>query len=400
MSKADKALYEQAKSKGTAFKTRDEAVSAFKQQNESKYKTQFSSEPSRRPDYVPDYYTGSSGARYQVSYRPELGGYGYYDSSLGRWMLYSVLADAAMTSMLMRNHGYYYGPSPGAYYGGGSGFLSSVGMFIIIALIVAAFLRKSQIKKALLGARPADDQKPDSTRFQNTQGSTPGGNAMADLKDPSFWKDIKPGGVVVVNDEQAMMEAIKRGVDAEGGVNYEIKRVLRLNEVNGLATWTLLKLEGMDEVWLMVKIVGQEVDHRIYFEVPDFSPGNRADMIAREMFWLFEDPGPDWKSAYNDLKFINTINIDTNPGGNAPATRTSYQQKPFGPMYARCSEEPKQSEGDEYLAILVEYSSADATDNPELLLLELGGEHGQEGGYIMMMLGCTAAIADLRVFKK
>ena len=74
MSKADKALYEQAKTKGTAFKTRDDAVSAFKQQNESKYKSQFSSEPSRRPDYIPDQYTSSSGARYQVSYRPELGG--------------------------------------------------------------------------------------------------------------------------------------------------------------------------------------------------------------------------------------------------------------------------------------------------------------------------------------
>jgi hypothetical protein len=146
MSKADKALYEQAKTKGTAFKTRDEAVSAFKQQNESKYKNQFSSEPSRRPDYIPDQYTSSSGARYQVAYRPELGGYGYYDSSLGRWMMYSVLADAAMTGMLMRSHGYYYGP-PAVHYGGGWGFFSSLGTLIVIGLIVVAVVRISQIRR-------------------------------------------------------------------------------------------------------------------------------------------------------------------------------------------------------------------------------------------------------------
>jgi hypothetical protein len=223
---------------------------------------------------------------------------------------------------------------------------------------------------------------------------------MTDLKDPNFWEDIKPGSVVVVNDAQAMLEALKRGLDAEGGVNYEIKRVLRLKELNSLATWILLKLEGIDEIWFMVKIVGREVDHRIYFEVPEFTPGNRADMIAREMYWLFEDPGPDWQEAYNDLKYSGIINIDTDPGGQGQATKTTYQQKPFGEMHSRCSELPKQPASDEYLATLVEYSSADGTDNPELLILELGGEEAQEGGYIMMMLGCAASTADLRVFKK
>jgi hypothetical protein len=146
MSKADKALYEQAKTKGTAFKTQDEAVNAFKQQNQSKYNSQFTSEPTRRPDYIPQTYTSSSGASHSVVYRPELGGYGYYDSSLGRWMLYSVMADAAMTSMLMHNHGYYYGAPPGAYYGGGGG-LTWIGMFILIAFVVAALVRMNNIRR-------------------------------------------------------------------------------------------------------------------------------------------------------------------------------------------------------------------------------------------------------------
>ena len=146
MSKADKALYQQAKTQGTAFKSRDEAVNAFKQQNANKYSSQFASEPTRRPDYIPEYYSSPSGNRYSVSYRPELGGYGYYDSSLGRYMLYSVLADAAMTSLLMRNHGYYYGPPP-THYAWGSSFFSFLGTLIIIGLIVAALARMSQIRR-------------------------------------------------------------------------------------------------------------------------------------------------------------------------------------------------------------------------------------------------------------
>jgi hypothetical protein len=223
---------------------------------------------------------------------------------------------------------------------------------------------------------------------------------MAELKDPSFWEDIKPGSVLVLNDVQAMMEAVKRGLDADGGINYEIKRILRLKELNNLAGWTLLKLEGVDEVWFMLKMGGQEIDLRIYFEVPEFEPGNRADMIAKEMYWLFEDPGPDWQSNYNELRYSASVNIDQNPGDNSPASRTTYQQKPFGVMYARCSEEPKQAASDDYLATIVEYATTDKAENPEMLFLELGGEDRREGGYIMMMLGCAVSASDVRVFKK
>ena len=141
------ALYEQAKSKGTAYKTRDEAVSAFKAQNESKYKNQFSSQPSSRPDYIPQYYTGPNGSRYSVDYRPDLGGYGYYDPSLGRWMLYSVMADAVMMGMLMHNHGYYYGAPPVMYHSSGWGFFSSIGTGIFIALVVAAIARMFSVRR-------------------------------------------------------------------------------------------------------------------------------------------------------------------------------------------------------------------------------------------------------------
>ncbi len=146
MSKADRQLYEQARTRGTAFTTRSEALDAFKRKYQGQYRNQFSSRPTSRPAYIPEYYTGPNGSRYSVTYRPDLGGYGYYNSSLGRWMLYSVLGDAVMTNLLMRNNGYYYGQQP-VYPGSGGGVSISTGFIIFLVLIGIAATRMVNIRK-------------------------------------------------------------------------------------------------------------------------------------------------------------------------------------------------------------------------------------------------------------
>ncbi|GAB6904581.1 hypothetical protein DESC_740051 [Desulfosarcina cetonica] len=223
---------------------------------------------------------------------------------------------------------------------------------------------------------------------------------MAEVLNPDFWRDVQPGSIVVLSDAQALVEAVRQGLDGDGGLNYEVKRILRVKSLNDLAEWMLLRLEGADDVWLMVKIAGQAVDLRIYFEVPEFPAGNRADLIAAEMYWLFEDPGPDWQAKYNDLKFTDRIDIDQGPGNQGPATQTRYHVKPFGAQYGTCTELPSEPGAAPSLATIVEYLTADPTDNPELLILELGGEGDPHGGYIQMMLGCSMAPSDVRVFKK
>ncbi len=147
LSKADSALFEKARSRGTVFRNRSEALKAFKQQNGGKYTTRFASKPASRPSYIPRYYTGPNGSRYSVEYRPKLGGYGYYNPSLGRWMLYSVMGDALMTQALMRNSGYYYGPHP-ASYRGGWGILSSLGTLVFFGFVGVAAWRLLTIRRS------------------------------------------------------------------------------------------------------------------------------------------------------------------------------------------------------------------------------------------------------------
>jgi hypothetical protein len=146
MSRADRALFGRARARGTAFATRSEALKAFKQRNRGRFRNHFSSRPASRPAYIPRTTTGPNGSKYAVKYRPGLGGYGYYNPSLGRWVLYSVLGDAVMTNMLMRNQGYYYGAFPRSS-PGGWGFSSTMGGFLFLALIVYAASRLFNIRR-------------------------------------------------------------------------------------------------------------------------------------------------------------------------------------------------------------------------------------------------------------
>jgi hypothetical protein len=148
MSRADRALFERARTRGTAFSTRNEALKAFKRQNQGKFQTRFSSRPTSRPAYIPRTITGPNGSKHSVEYRPGLGGYGYYNPSLGRWVLYSVLGDALMTNRLMRNQGYYYGgvPPPAS---GDWGFSSTMGAFLFLALLLYSASRLFNIRRNL-----------------------------------------------------------------------------------------------------------------------------------------------------------------------------------------------------------------------------------------------------------
>ena len=99
--------YEAAKQNGTAFKSKAEATASFKQANATKYTSKYTTEPSTRPTYIPQT-TAVGGTNVNISYNAGMGGYGYMHPSLGTFMLYDALSDAAMVSVLMSHDNYYY----------------------------------------------------------------------------------------------------------------------------------------------------------------------------------------------------------------------------------------------------------------------------------------------------
>ena len=130
------ARYQRARANGTTYQTRQQAEQAFVSRNSSQFPSRYARQPGTRPTHIPQT-TRVDGRNVNVTYNAGLGGYGYLHPTLGTWVLYSAMADAAMLSLLMSNHGYYYGPAPGAYYGGRpSGFWTGL---MVLAIILAVF---------------------------------------------------------------------------------------------------------------------------------------------------------------------------------------------------------------------------------------------------------------------
>ena len=133
---ATQANYQRARANGTTFQTRQQAQQAFVGRNASQYPSRYASRPSSRPAHIPQN-TRVDGRNVNVTYNAGRGGYGYLHPSLGTWVLYSAMADAAMLGVLMSNNRYYYGQPPGAYYGGrSSGFWTGL---MVIAIILAVY---------------------------------------------------------------------------------------------------------------------------------------------------------------------------------------------------------------------------------------------------------------------
>ena len=131
----DSLSYDRAKASGTTYTNKTQAISAFKNKYSSQYTSKFDKEPSSRPSYIPTS-TIEGGKNYNITYNAQYGGYGYMGPS-GSWVMYDTMRDAAMLSVLMGNHNYYYGSPPPA-----SGLAVAILFFIscFVFLLIVAFI--------------------------------------------------------------------------------------------------------------------------------------------------------------------------------------------------------------------------------------------------------------------
>jgi len=217
---------------------------------------------------------------------------------------------------------------------------------------------------------------------------------VLDVYNKEFWKGVAPGSTITLKDKQAIEDAMEKGKGMTG-MDYMVKTVYRLDELNGLAQWYLFLLDDPGEtIWVMVKIIDQEIDFRVYFDHPQFEPGNRKDMINQENLWLFMAPDNPENFKYNDLKFTDFIEIETDDD-----EVLVYRQKGFKEMHCKCELEPVTSGIKNPVATIVEYQAEGDCENPELLLFESGGQAASEGGLIRLMLGCTLRPTEMDILE-
>lgn len=217
---------------------------------------------------------------------------------------------------------------------------------------------------------------------------------MLDIYDKKFWEGIHPGSTITLKDKQAIEDSMQRGTGMKG-LDFTVRNAIQITELNNLAKWFLFMLDDPeDTIWIMVKFVDDELDLRVYFEHPQFMPGNRKDMIDQENYWLFMEPENPENFSMDDLKFSDHIEIVEDDG-----EALIYREKGFKEMHCTCEILPVQSKIKKKVATLVEYQTKQVCENPELLLFELGGQDSAEGGLIRLLLGCTLGPTEIDILQ-
>jgi hypothetical protein len=144
MTATEKAAYERATAKGTAFSNKNDAISKLKndQAAKTKYKSTFDVEPTKRPEYIPTSTKSSSGQSIPITYDASRHGYGYIDPVTSTWIMYDVFSDALMYDAILRQNDYIVVPQGSkvttASAQGSSGVASFIIGFLVVAVIVVA----------------------------------------------------------------------------------------------------------------------------------------------------------------------------------------------------------------------------------------------------------------------
>jgi hypothetical protein len=209
------------------------------------------------------------------------------------------------------------------------------------------------------------------------------------------WLALHPNSVILLSDERNLSINM-------AGLTTWVKRIIKLPECNNLCTWILMEL--IDNLsnpsrWLMVKLVDDEIDLRLYRLPETFQRGNRHDLVYNDQasgHWMFQPPDDPSDIVLNDLVYTDEFEWDEH----------MYRKKAQGDF--ACGDfdngppivELPQLSGlhNSQLATLAEYISSSAPDS-EAVIFEIGDPDDDNGGFISLMIGYPLNPSDIRVLE-
>ena len=213
---------------------------------------------------------------------------------------------------------------------------------------------------------------------------------------PDTFQSLKPGDIITLKDEETILILMKDKTDnAANGLDATIHRIRRFKDQDNIAEWILYELEAPEpygNLFLLAKIVDQELDVRVYSEPDDYKAGSRRDLIDAEQYWLFKEP-VDENFVPSDLEFSDVI--DQKIDGEM----VKYEIK-GGTLYGEYTEQPDGVEPE--FAAITEWLANTECQNPEIICFELGGldEDGDpvaDGGFVMFLQGANIGVNDIEI---
>ncbi len=231
-----------------------------------------------------------------------------------------------------------------------------------------------------------------------------------DKTDPEFWEDTPIGSIVRLTDKQSIDLSMEHGnLD---GLSYTVKEIQRIRESNDVLTWLVMSLESNeDRIWLVVKIVDEELSVYAYFASEDFETGNRHDCMTHvdeddegeylDSIWIFQVPDafdPEEDELIDFMKDFDPLEMKyaTAIEWSEDDTDIEYLVKKQGEMHGKVTEIPA-SDSDLY-ATVVEFQ-AEGAKNPEAMLLEVGDVDAEDGGLIRLLLGTEVRLSEIDVLR-
>ncbi len=208
---------------------------------------------------------------------------------------------------------------------------------------------------------------------------------VVDKSSPRFWKELKKESIVILKDEQAIEDSMEAG-NGVNGTEYTISKINKIKEQNNYCEWIIFHLEEPDDdsIKLIVKIVDDIIDLKIYFEdYEEFEANSRAEIIEREDFWLFNEPENPDDFNILDLEFAKSIDWFR-----------KYLLKPQGILFGE--------EKEKTFATIAEYQTNEKTSITDMFIIETEkcsekGVFGKDGGYIQVWSGNSISDNDLEI---
>jgi hypothetical protein len=439
---AQQQAYESARSQGVAFRSRDDALSDFRRKNAPTFTSQFATEPSQRPIYIPPMYRDiDTGNNYVINYDRSYGGYGWYSGAA--WHYYDLWRDAAMLDVMMHHHGYYYGsPPPTVVVTGQSSPVTVVengeprstvvmgnagGQTMMVAqprrsymleaaviagfvvwgvlvvLVVAIILLRR--RTATASPEPVAGEpvyRAAAAAAPSRPSAPPAASASVSTASPDFWRQRQVGDRILLSDPATRRQLAVTGRASEPGMFYDISSHLKFSRPDGLMEWRLMEVHeasGGDPLWLKAFIAGDKLDIGVFYEPPadaanGFEPGTRQDLIAAGCKWPFAAPA--------DPEHFDPARLDYTrwfPGTLDDGREVVYEMSLGGAIAGACTQQPDRGGGQEP-AVIVEYALSEIkgggpqpVDDTQCFFLELGDG---DQALLKFFRGCLIRPQDVR----